>query len=71
MKDFMRLYSSLVDRCFSDCINDFTSKTMSTKEESCIDKCTKKFLNHSERVGRRFGEQNQLLSQQQGQGQGF
>ena len=34
MKDFMRLYSGLVHRCFTDCINDFTSKKISGKEVS-------------------------------------
>ena len=24
MKDFMRLYTGLVERCFNDCVNDFT-----------------------------------------------
>ncbi len=32
MRDFMRFYSNLVDRCFNDCINDFTSKTLTSKE---------------------------------------
>ena len=32
MKDFLRLYSSLVNRCFNTCINDFTSKVTSKKE---------------------------------------
>ena len=25
MKDFMQLYSGLVERCFNDCITDFSS----------------------------------------------
>ncbi|THH19073.1 hypothetical protein EW146_g2022 [Bondarzewia mesenterica] len=45
MQDFMRMYSSLVERCFTSCCNDFTSKALSSKE-------------HSERVGARFAEQN-------------
>lgn len=57
MKDFMRLYSSLVERCFSDCVNDFTSKSLTGKEETCVMRCAEKFLKHSERVGQRFQEQ--------------
>lgn len=64
MKDFMRLYSNLVERCFTDCINDFTSEKLSSKEESCVLKCSEKFLKHSERVGLRFQEQNAALTQQ-------
>lgn len=32
MKDFMALYQNLVERCFSNCCNDFTSKALSSKE---------------------------------------
>lgn len=63
MKDFMRLYSDLVDRCFSDCVNDFTSDKLTSKETTCISKCSEKFMKHSERVGQRFQEQNQAMMQ--------
>ncbi|CDR46612.1 CYFA0S24e01112g1_1 [Cyberlindnera fabianii] len=63
MKDFMRLYSNLVERCFTDCVNDFTSQKLTSKEEGCILKCSEKFLKHSERVGQRFQEQNAALTQ--------
>ncbi|PWY98418.1 putative TIM9-translocase of the mitochondrial inner membrane [Testicularia cyperi] len=66
MKDFMRLYTGLVERCFESCCNDFTSKALSSKEDTCVTNCTQKFLKHSERVGARFGEENaRLMSQQQ------
>lgn len=61
MKDFMRLYSDLVQRCFNDCVNDFTTKNLTSREDGCVLKCTEKFLKHSERVGARFQEQNELL----------
>ncbi|RKP03266.1 hypothetical protein CXG81DRAFT_9772 [Caulochytrium protostelioides] len=69
MKDFMRLYANLVDRCFHDCIHEFTSKAMSAKESTCVERCTDKFIKHSERVGQRFAEQNAILQQQQQQQQ--
>ncbi|KAF5092540.1 hypothetical protein D0Z00_004533 [Geotrichum galactomycetum] len=56
MKDFMR--------CFSDCVNDFTSNTLTTREDTCVMRCAEKFLKHSERVGQRFQEQNAALMQQ-------
>jgi len=67
MQDFLRMYSNLVDRCFNTCCNDFTSKALSSKEETCVMNCTDKFLKHSERVGARFAEQNAdaMASQQQ------
>ncbi|BGP49796.1 protein transporter tim9 [Rhodotorula kratochvilovae] len=58
MKDFMALYQNLVERCFTSCCNDFTSKALSSKEEFCVNTCADKFLKHSERVGLRFSEQN-------------
>ncbi|KAG0700456.1 Tim10/DDP family zinc finger protein [Suillus ampliporus] len=58
MQDFLRLYSGLVERCFSSCCNDFTSKALSSKEEQCVLNCADKFLKHSERVGQRFAELN-------------
>lgn len=61
MRDFMRLYSSLVERCFSDCVNDFTSQNLNSKEEACVLKCSEKFLKHSERVGQKFQEMNTKL----------
>ena len=32
MKDFMNLYSNLVSRCFDDCVNDFTSNSLTSKK---------------------------------------
>ncbi|KAA1073532.1 protein transporter tim9 [Puccinia graminis f. sp. tritici] len=34
MKDFLKLYSSLVERCFTSCCQDFTSRALSSKEAS-------------------------------------
>ncbi|KAF9267459.1 hypothetical protein L218DRAFT_978035 [Marasmius fiardii PR-910] len=58
MQDFLRLYANIVERCFTSCCNDFTSKALSSKEDQCITSCTEKFLKHSERVGSRFAELN-------------
>ncbi|CAG8571834.1 25015_t:CDS:2 [Cetraspora pellucida] len=32
MRDFLKFYTNLVERCFNDCINDFTSKALTSKE---------------------------------------
>ncbi|RXW24417.1 hypothetical protein EST38_g1416 [Candolleomyces aberdarensis] len=58
MQDFLRLYSNIVDKCFNTCCNDFTSKALSSKEETCISNCFDKFTKHTERVGARFAEAN-------------
>ncbi|PWN45993.1 hypothetical protein IE81DRAFT_319356 [Ceraceosorus guamensis] len=68
MKDFMKLYTGLVERCFDSCCNDFTSKALSTKEEACVANCTQKWLKHSERVGARFQEENAKMMSSAAQG---
>ncbi|OQO06726.1 Mitochondrial import inner membrane translocase subunit tim9 [Cryoendolithus antarcticus] len=66
MKDFMNMYSNLVQRCFTDCVSDFTSKSLQSKEEGCVMRCVDKFLKSSERLGERFQEQNAAMAQQGG-----
>ncbi|SMQ45821.1 unnamed protein product [Zymoseptoria tritici ST99CH_3D7] len=66
MKDFMNMYSNLVQRCFNDCVNDFSSKSLQSKEEGCVMRCVDKFLKSSERLGERFQEQNAQMAQQNG-----
>ncbi|KAF7768202.1 hypothetical protein Agabi119p4_7445 [Agaricus bisporus var. burnettii] len=58
MQDFLRMYANLAEKCFNTCCNDFTSKALSSKEETCVLNCTEKFIKHSERVGARFAEYN-------------
>ncbi|KAK4635514.1 Mitochondrial import inner membrane translocase subunit tim9 [Fulvia fulva] len=70
MKDFMNMYSNLVQRCFNDCVSDFTSKSLLGKEEACVMRCVDKFLKSSERLGERFQEQNAQMAQQGGMGMG-
>ncbi|RXK37519.1 mitochondrial import inner membrane translocase subunit TIM9 [Tremella mesenterica] len=66
MQDFMKLYSGLMERCFMTCVNDFTSKSLTGNEITCVQNCTDKFLKHSERVGARFSEYNAEQMQQAG-----
>lgn len=55
----LRMYNSLVERCFVDCVDTFTRKTLQKQEETCVMKCAEKFLKHTMRVGMRFAELNQ------------
>ncbi|KAF2104037.1 hypothetical protein NA57DRAFT_50886 [Rhizodiscina lignyota] len=56
-----QMYSNMVQRCFDDCINDFSSKSIGSKEESCVMRCVDKQLKSSERLGLRFQEQNATM----------
>jgi len=70
MKDFMNMYSNIVQRCFSDCVTDFSTKSLLGKEEGCVMRCVDKFLKSSQRLGERFQEQNAQMAQQGGMGMG-
>ncbi|KAL4188858.1 hypothetical protein AMTRI_Chr08g162580 [Amborella trichopoda] len=55
----LRMYNSLVERCFNDCIDTFRRKSLDKQEDTCVRRCAEKFLKHSMRVGLRFAELNQ------------
>lgn len=57
-----QMYSNLVQKCFDGCVDDFTSKSLSSKEEGCIMRCVDKFLKGSERLGQRFQEENAAMA---------
>ncbi|KAI4334525.1 hypothetical protein L6164_019208 [Bauhinia variegata] len=59
IRDSLRMYNSLVERCFNDCVETFKHKSLQKQEESCVRRCAEKFLKHSMRVGMRFAELNQ------------
>ncbi|KAH8668374.1 mitochondrial intermembrane space translocase subunit [Xylariales sp. PMI_506] len=65
MKDFMGIFGNLVDHCFMSCVDDFTSKSLSTRETGCITRCVQKQMAQSQRLSERFAEHNTQLSQQQ------
>ncbi|KAG2670171.1 mitochondrial import inner membrane translocase subunit Tim9 [Juglans microcarpa x Juglans regia] len=59
IRDSLRMYNSLVERCFNDCVDNFKHKSLQKQEETCVQRCAEKFLKHSMRVGMRFAELNQ------------
>lgn len=60
----MQMYSNMVQKCFDDCVNDFTSKSLTSREEGCVKRCVDKQLKSNERLGQRFQEQNAAMMQQ-------
>ncbi|KAL4275220.1 hypothetical protein AHAS_Ahas20G0085400 [Arachis hypogaea] len=53
------MYNSLVDKCFTNCVDTFNHKFLQKQEETSIKRCTEKFLKHSMHVGMRYAELNQ------------
>jgi import inner membrane translocase subunit TIM9 len=66
MKEFMNMYSNLVQKCFNDCVNSFESKSLTSREESCVMRCVDKQMKASQRLGDRFQEQNAAMAQSGG-----
>ncbi|EFN57264.1 hypothetical protein CHLNCDRAFT_21497 [Chlorella variabilis] len=56
VRDSLRMYNTLVERCFKDCVESFRRKDLDATEEKCVQSCCSKFMKHSARVGIRFGE---------------
>ncbi|EFX02717.1 mitochondrial intermembrane space translocase subunit [Grosmannia clavigera kw1407] len=65
VKEFIGLFSNLVDNCFTACVDDFSSKAVSTRETGCITRCVQKTLATQQRLSERFQEHNAEMSQQQ------
>ncbi|KAJ5921620.1 hypothetical protein N7454_009094 [Penicillium verhagenii] len=63
LKEFMTMYSKMVQRCFDDCVNDFTTKSLINREEQCVMRCVDKHLKSSARLQERFQEQNAAMMQ--------
>ncbi|KAL9556467.1 hypothetical protein MBANPS3_001860 [Mucor bainieri] len=57
--DFMNMFTGVVDRCFKECANDFTTKAVTGREAACVQRCADRFLKHAERVGNKFAELSQ------------
>ncbi|PGH35798.1 mitochondrial import inner membrane translocase subunit tim9 [[Emmonsia] crescens] len=64
----MTVYSNIVQRCFEDCVSDFTTKSLISREQGCVNRCFDKFMKGSERINQRFQEQNAQMMQSGGQG---
>jgi import inner membrane translocase subunit TIM9 len=59
-----QMFSGLVDRCFDHCVDDFTTKSLISREQGCVSRCVQKFMAGSERIGQRFAEQQAQMMQQ-------
>jgi import inner membrane translocase subunit TIM9 len=58
-----QMYSNLVQNCFDNCVNGFESKSLTSREESCVMRCVDKHMKGSQRLSDRFQEQNAAMAQ--------
>ena len=49
LKDTLRMFNGLVERCFSECVVSFRSKVLTGTEETCVSTCAEKYMKHSVR----------------------
>ncbi|CAJ1949282.1 unnamed protein product [Sphenostylis stenocarpa] len=62
LRDSLRMYNSLVENCFKECVNTFYRKSLTKQEETCVYRCAQKFMRLSTQVGLRFSDLNQEAS---------
>merc|ERR1712071_274301 len=53
-RDFLYSYNKLSELCFTDCVWDFTSRTIRDQENSCAVHCAEKFLKVNQRISKDF-----------------
>jgi mitochondrial import inner membrane translocase subunit TIM9 len=53
------MFSNMFEHCFTSCVDDFTSKALSSRENGCIQRCTLKTFAFQQRLGERFTELSQ------------
>ncbi|KAH6624489.1 Tim10/DDP family zinc finger-domain-containing protein [Chaetomium sp. MPI-SDFR-AT-0129] len=58
VKEFMNVFGNLVDTCFTACVDDFTSKAISSRESGCLTRCVSKSMATQNRLSERFAEIN-------------
>ncbi|XP_070577914.1 mitochondrial import inner membrane translocase subunit Tim9-like [Ptychodera flava] len=70
-REFLLSYNRLSEMCFTDCVNDLTTRKVTDSEDSCAQNCMDKYLKMTQRISQRFQEyqvqQNEhILASQKG-----
>ncbi len=63
IQESLQTYNGLVERCFGECVSQFRAKNIDELETDCVKRCITKYMQFSQRVGMRFAEKNQQMSQ--------
>jgi len=61
VKQVIQMYTNLSSQCFSDCVNDFSSGNLSSKESTCVNNCVSKFMKANARLSQTFAEQSEMI----------
>ncbi|XP_055682307.1 mitochondrial import inner membrane translocase subunit Tim9 [Lutzomyia longipalpis] len=61
--DFLMSYNKLSELCFTDCVTDFTTRSVKKDEERCALNCMEKYLKMNQRVSQRFQEYQMIANE--------
>eukprot|EP01023_Acetabularia_acetabulum_P013874 TRINITY_DN1675_c1_g1_i13.p2 TRINITY_DN1675_c1_g1~~TRINITY_DN1675_c1_g1_i13.p2 ORF type:complete len:109 (+),score=18.04 TRINITY_DN1675_c1_g1_i13:66-392(+) len=64
LRDSLRMYNSVVERCFKDCVSQFRGTSLDSTEDTCVRSCANKFTKASSRIGTKFQELTSEMEQQ-------
>ncbi|KAL0269838.1 UNVERIFIED_CONTAM: hypothetical protein PYX00_007437 [Menopon gallinae] len=63
LKDFLLLYNKITESCFVHCVNQLGQRDLTQDECSCVDVCTKKYVNVNNKVMQVYMEvQSQIIN---------
>ncbi|KHJ41447.1 kynurenine--oxoglutarate transaminase domain protein [Trichuris suis] len=65
-REFLQQYNRVSEGCFLDCVHDFTTRTVSKREEQCALNCMEKYLKMTQRISQRFQEFQLLQAEASG-----
>ena len=49
-REFITLFNKIAEKCFVTCVSDLSHRTLSSDEESCVDRCSDKMININHRL---------------------
>ncbi|KAL9689006.1 hypothetical protein QQ045_033435 [Rhodiola kirilowii] len=58
IRDSLRMYNTVVERCFLDCVDSFLRQNLTKQEDACVHRCVDKFIRLTIRTGLRVSDLN-------------
>jgi len=65
----LRFVNGVGEKCFDSCVNDFSTTILTSDEELCITRCSRKFTSFSQRFQRQWaGEFDEYVARRRSNG---